>query len=150
MSKAKRMQLYHHDNGDLEFIRRDIIGQSATELDNTGEPARSWVDYLQALYYFKGYTRPGLLGMATGVIPSDAVQPAYGRHFHLELHDILSDEQRPPDGNALDNPYITAVAENRVVEITKAAKPRTVYDKLTLILAGALFIELLIWGVSFV
>ena len=40
-TKAMRMQLYHHDNGDLEFIRREIIGQSATEFDYNREPKRS-------------------------------------------------------------------------------------------------------------
>ena len=152
MGKAKRMQVYHHDNGDIEFRRLDIIGQSVTEMDNTGEPARSWVDYLQALYYFRGYTLPGAIGFAKGSIPADAVMPAYGRHFHLELHDILSDDQRPPDNDkgTLESPYITAVAETRVVEITKAAKPRSIYDKLTLILGAALFCELIIWGVSHV
>lgn len=136
---AKRMQLYHHDNGDLEFIRRNIIGQSASEIDNTGDPKRSWIDYYQTLYPFNGYKR----------IPADAVQLAYGRHFHLEIHDILSEEQRPPEGDAMDIPFITSIAEARAAEITRAAKPHTMWEKLTWILGLALLIELLIWGIGY-
>lgn len=136
---AKRMQLFHHDNGDLEFIRRKIVGESATEFDNTGDPKRSWIDYYQTLYPFNGYKG----------IPADAVQLAYSRHFHLEIHDILADEQRPPDGNSMNTPFITAIAEARAIEITKAAKPRTIYEKLTWILGSALLIEMLIWGISY-
>ena len=136
---AKRMQLFHHDNGDLEFIRRKIVGESATEFDDTGDPKRSWIDYYQTLYPFNGYKG----------IPADAVQLAYSRHFHLEIHDILSDEQRPPDGNSMNTPFITAIAEARAIEITKAAKPRTIYEKLTWILGSALLIEMLIWGISY-
>lgn len=137
---AQRLQLFHHDNGDLEFIRRKIIGESATELDNTGNPKRSWIDYFQTLYPFDGYKG----------VPADGVQIAYGRHFHLELHNILKKEQRPPDDNSLDSPFISAIAESRAIEITKSAKPRTIYEKLTLILAGALTLQLIVWGIAYV
>lgn len=138
-TKTKRMQLYHYDNGDLEFIKRDIIGESATELDNTGEPVNSWWDPYATLYPFDGYKK----------IPSDAVQLAYGRHFHLEIHDILSNEQRPPNEDSMDTPWITAIAEARCVEITKAAKPKTIYEILTKILGLALIIEMIIWGIGY-
>ena len=84
--KELRTQLYHYDNGDVEFIRRPLIGGSPTELDDSGNPTRSWIDYFETLYAFDGY----------GNIPADTVQLAYGRHFHLEIHDILSEEIRPP------------------------------------------------------
>jgi len=138
-TKAKRMQLFHHDNGDLEFIRREIVGESATEFDNTRDPKRSWIDYYQTLYPFDGYKS----------IPADVIQLAYSRHFHLEVHDILTEEQRPPESDSLDNPFITAIAEARAVEITKAAKPKTIYEKLTWILGAALLIEMLIWGIGY-
>lgn len=133
------MQLFHHDNGDLEFIRRPIVGQAVAEYDNTMSPLRAWIDYYQTLYHFDGYKG----------VPADAVQLAYPRHFHLELHDILPDSMRPPDDNAMDSPFITAISESRAVEITKSAKPRTVYEKLTWILGAAIFVELIVWGVSF-
>jgi len=135
----KRMHLYHHDNGDLEFIRRELVGESATEFDNTHVPKRSWWDPFATLYPFDGY----------GGIPADAVQLAYGRHFHLEIHDILPDDKRPPEDNSMDTPWITAIAEARCVEITKSAKPRTIYETLTLILGAGFIIELLIWGLSY-
>ncbi len=135
----KRLQLYHHDNGDLEFIKRPIMGESSVEIDNTGEPIRAWLDKFQTLYPFDGY----------GKVPADAVQLTYGRHFFLELHNILPDIERPPEDNAMDNPFITAIAEARAIEVTKSAKPRTIYEKLTWILGAALFIELLIWGISY-
>ena len=136
----KRMQLYHHDNGDLEFVKRNIIGESATELDNTGDPKRSWIDYYQSLYPFDGYMN----------IPADIVQLAYSRHFHLEIHDILDDKKRPPDTDvdSMNTPFITQIAEARAMEITKAAKPRSAWEKMTWILGAALFVELLIWGIS--
>ena len=136
---AYRLQLYHHDNTDLEFVKRRIIGQSATELDNTGDPKRSWVDYYQTLYPFDGYKG----------IAADAVQLAYGRHFHLEMHDILPEELRPPEDISMDSPYISAIANARVVEITKAAKPRTIYETLTWILGSALLVEFIIWGIAY-
>lgn len=138
-TKQKRMQLYHYDNGDLEFIRRDIIGESATEMDNTNEPGRSWWDPYATLYPFDGYKR----------IPADAIQLAYGRHFHLELHDILTEEQRPPDGDSMNTPFITAIAEARAAEITRSAKARTVWEKITWMLSVALLIEMLIWGIGY-
>ena len=138
-TKIKRLQLYHYDNGDLEFIKRDIVGESATEFDNAGEPLGSWWDPYATLYPFDGYKN----------ISADAVQIAYGRHFHLEIHDILSDEQRPPNEDSMDTPWITAIAEARCVEITKAAKPKTIYEILTKILGGALIIEMLIWGIGY-
>lgn len=137
--RVKRLQLYHHDNGDLEFIKRDIIGQASVEKDNTSEPVRSWLDFYQTLYPFDGYKG----------ISADAVQLAYGRHFHLEIHDILSDEQRPPDDDAMDSPFITSIAEARAIQITKTAKPRTVWEKLTWILGAALFAEILLWGITY-
>ena len=137
--QVERMQFFHHDNGDIEFIKRKVVGESATEFDNTGEPKNSWWDPYATLYPFDGYKG----------IPAGAIQMAYGRHFHLEIHDILSDEQRPPDGDAMNNPWITSIAEARCVEITRSAKPRTIYEKLTLILGSALIIELLIWGIGY-
>ena len=135
----KRMQLYHHDNGDLEFIRREIIGESTTEFDNTRMPIRSWWDPFATLYPFDGYKG----------IPADTIQLAYGRHFHLEIHDILPDDLRPPADDSMDSPFISAIAEARCVELTKSAKPRTIYEKLTLILGAGFIIELLIWGLSY-
>jgi len=135
----KRMQLFHHDNGDLEFIKRKIIGESASEIDNTGAVKNSWWDPYATLYPFDGYKNT----------PADAIQMAYGRHFHLEIHNILPDEQRPPNSDAMNHPWITGIAEARAVEITKAARPKTIYEKLTLILGVALIIELLVWGISY-
>lgn len=135
----QRLQLFHHDNGDLEFIKRTIIGESATEIDNTGSPKRSWIDYYQTLYPFDGYKG----------VPADAVQLAYSRHFHLEIHNILKPEQRPPDNNALDSPFISAIAESRAIEITKSAKPRTIYETLTLILGASLALEIIVWGIAY-
>ena len=139
-TKIKRIQLFHHDNTDLEFITRDIVGESATEFDNTKEPVDSWWDPYATLYPCDGYKN----------IPAGAVQIAYGRHFHLEIHDILSEEQRPPNENSMDTPWITAIAEARCVEITKAAKSKTIYETITKILGGALIIEMLIWGIGYV
>lgn len=133
------MQLFHHDNGDLEFVKRTIIGESATEIDNTGSPKRSWIDYYQTLYPFDGYKG----------VPADAVQLAYSRHFHLEIHNILKPEQRPPENNALDSPFISAIAESRAIEITKSAKPRTIYETLTLILGVSLVLEIIVWGIAY-
>ena len=136
---TKRMQLYHHDNSDLEFIKRDIIGQSSTELDDTKTSKRSWIDYYQTLYQLDGYKN----------IPADMVQLAYSRHFHLEIHDILPEEQRPPDSDAMNTPFITAIAEARSIELSKAAKPKTIYEKMTWMLGLALLIEMLIWGIGY-
>ena len=138
-TESKRMQLYHHDNGDLEFVRRTIVGESATEFDDTGEPKNSWWDPFATLYPFDGYKG----------LPADAVQLAYGRHYHLEIHNILSEELSPPDNDSMLNPFITAIAEARCVELTKTAKPRTIYATLTLILGAGFIIELVIWGISF-
>lgn len=138
--KAQRMQLYHHENGDLEFIKRPVVGESVTEFDNTGDPKRSWIDYYETLYPFNGYEG----------VPADAVQLAYGRHFHLEIHNILNAEKRPPDTDSMvNNKFISAVAESRAMEIAKTAKPKVIYETLTLILGSGFIIELLIWGVAF-
>jgi hypothetical protein len=137
--KAQRMQLYHHENSDLEFIKRPVVGESVTEFDDTGDPKRSWIDYYETLYPFNGYEG----------VPADAVQLAYGRHFHLEIHDILKDDKRPPDTDSMiNNVFITAVAESRAMELAKTAKPKTVYEKLTLLLGSGFIIELIIWGVA--
>ena len=136
----KRLQLFHHDNGDLEFRRMEIVGQSATEFDHTKQPVAAWIDYYQTLYPFNGYKN----------VPADAVQLAYGRHFHLEIHDILPEDLRPPDDDALDSPFMSAIAENRAAEILKTAKPRTIYESMTILLGAAFIIELLIWGLSYV
>jgi len=133
---ATRTQLYHHDNGDLEFIKRRIIGESATEVDNNGEPKRSWIDFFETLYPFDGYKG----------ISADAIQLAYSRHFHLEIHDILDDKKRPPDTDVMDCEFISAIAEARAIELTKAKKPRTIYEKLTMILSAVLAAEVIIWG----
>lgn len=132
------MQLYHHDNGDLEFRRLKIIGQAACDIDDKGDPKASWIDFLQTLYPFDGYKN----------IPADAVQPAYGRHYHLELHNILPEDLRPSDNGTLDCDYISAVADTRASEINKAPKPRTIWEKVTLGLMGAVFLELIIWGIQ--
>lgn len=139
-AKPKRMQLFHFDNGDLDFIEREIIGESATEKDNTGEPLNSWWDPYATLYPFDGYKK----------IPTAAIQLAYSRHYHLEIHDILNDEQRPPVGDdSMNSPFITAIAEARAAELTRAAKPRTIWDKITWMLGIALLIEMLIWGIGY-
>lgn len=134
-----RMQLFHYDNGDLEFIRRRLIGGSPTELDDGGHPHQSWIDHYQTLYPFDGYK----------TIPGDAVQMAYGRHFHMEIHDILNDDDRPPETSELDHPFISAIAEARAVEITRTAKPHSTYDRLMLILGTALILEFIIWGIAY-
>ena len=136
---AKRMQLYHHDNGDIEFIPRHIIGESATELNKDGTPNRSWIDYFQTLYQFDGYKN----------IPAEAIQLAYSRHFHLEIHNILPEDKRPPDGDSMNNAFITAIAETRAVEINKAKKPHTIYEKMTYLLGSVVIMEMLIWGISY-
>jgi len=133
------MQLYHYDNGDLEFIKRPMVGGSPTELDENAMPKRSWVDYYQELYPFDGYRS----------IPADAVQLAYGRHFHMEVHDILEDDNKPPDKSELDSPFISAIAEARAVEITRAAKPHSSYDRLILFLGSSLVLEVIIWGIAY-
>ena len=139
-AKPKRMQLFHYDNGDLDFIERLIIGESATEMDNQNEPVNSWWDPYATLYPFDGYKK----------IPAAAIQLAYSRHYHLEIHDILTEEQRPPDGDdSMDSPFITAIAEARAAELTRSAKPRTVWEKLTWMLGVALLIEMLIWGIGY-
>lgn len=138
-TKIKRIQLFHHDNTECEFKKRDIVGESATEFDSTGEPVDSWWDPYAVLYPFDGYRG----------IPAGVVQMAYGRHFHLEIHDILKEEQRPPAENSMDTPWIAAIAEARCVEITKAAKPHSIYATLTLILGAGFIIELLIWGFGY-
>ena len=135
----QRLQLFHHDNGDLEFIYRKIIGESSAELDNKGEAINNWWDPYSTLYPFDGYKG----------IAADAVQLAYARHFHLEIHDILPNVQRPPEDDAMDNPWISAIAEARCVEITRTAKPRTIYETLTMILGAGFIIELLIWGIGY-
>ena len=134
-----RMQLFHYDNGDLEFIRRPLIGGSPTELDKAGNPQQSWIDYYQTLYPFDGYKS----------IPGDALHMAYGRHFFMEMHDILKDEDKPPETSELDHPFISAIAEARAVEITRTAKPNSSYDKLMLILGTGLILEFIIWGIAY-
>ena len=133
------MQFYHYDNGDIEFIKRHIIGESATELDDTKIPGRSWIDYYQTLYPFDGYRG----------IPADSIQLAYSRHFHLEIHDILQEQDRPPEGDAMNSPFIAAIAEARAIEITKAKKTKTIYENMTVLLGVALMIEMLIWGIGY-
>ena len=134
-----RMQLFHYDNGDLEFIRRPLIGGSPTELDSSGKPFQSWIDHYQTLYPFDGY----------GKLPSNAIQMAYGRHFHMEIHDILKDEDKPPETSELNHPFISAIAEARAVEITRTANPHSSYDKLMVILGIALILEFVIWGIAY-
>jgi hypothetical protein len=131
------MQLYHHDNGDLEFRRRDIVGQSVTEFNDRNEPIRAWLDLFKCLYPFGGYR--GISG--------DAVQLAYGRHFHLEIHNILAENERPPDDNSLENPFTSAIAELRGYLLTKTKKPKSIWDKLTIILGSAVGIEMVLWGI---
>ena len=108
-------------------------------MDDSANPTRSWIDYFETLYAFDGYRK----------IPADAVQLAYGRHFHLEIHDILSDEIRPPATTELDNYFISAIAEARAVEITKSAKPHSTYDRLILFLGIGFVMELIIWGIAY-
>jgi len=136
--QANRRQMFYCDDSDIEFRVRPIIGASVIQKDNTGEPVAAWSDFFQTLYPFDGY-----MG-----IPGGAIQLAYGRHFHLEIHDILSEEIRPPDDDAMDSPYIAHVAESRAIQLAKAAKPRTVYEKLTMILGGGLILEFLLWGLQ--
>ena len=137
--KEERTQLYHYDNGDLEFVKRPLVGGSPTQLDKAGNPRRSWIDYYQCLYPFDGFQG----------ISADAVQLAYGRHYHMEVHDILSDDIRPPESDKLNDPYITAIAEARAVEITKTANPHSSYDRLILFLGIGLVLEFVIWGIAY-
>lgn len=138
-NKPKRLEVYHEDNGDINFVYHDIIGRSTSEYDETGLSKRSWSDFYKNLYHFNGYEN----------IRADAVKPTFGRAFHLEIHDVLNDDERPPEGNKLNSPFMTAVAEDRFNDIARSKKPRTMYEKLTLMLGAALFIELLIWGISY-
>jgi len=134
--KALRMQLYHHDNGDLEFRKREIVGQSVTEFNDRSEPVRAWIDLFQTLYPFNGYK--GISG--------DAVQLAYGRHYHLELHNIMTKEDRPPDDGSLKSPFITKIAQLRGFLLSKAKKPKSIWDRLTMILGASLLLEMVLWG----
>jgi hypothetical protein len=135
---SKRWQCYHHDNGDIEYIPRIIIGQACHEIDDKGDPVASWADFYQNNYPFNGYKN----------VPSCAIAPAFGRHYHLELHNVLPDELRPKDDGTLDCDYISVVADTRASEINKAPKPRTIWEKVTIALMGAVFIELIIWGIQ--
>jgi len=137
-SPEKRLQLFHYDNGDREFVWRKIIGESATEMSG-GIPCASWWDPYGTLYPFDGFR-----GISSG-----AVQLAYRRHFHLEIHDILPKEKRPPESDSMNTPWITAIAESRCIEITKSAKPKTIYEKLTTIFGIALVLEMIIWGIGY-
>ena len=138
---AKRMQFYFHDNGDVEFRRLKIVGQSATEFNDRNEPVRAWYDLFQLLYPFNGYKN----------IPDDGVQLAYGRNYHLEIHPILKDELRPPESSdktpGIFNTFITGVAELQAFLLAKAKKPKSIWDKLTIILGVALTFEFIIWGI---
>jgi hypothetical protein len=131
------MQFYHHDNGDLEFRRRDIVGQSVTEFNDRNEPVKAWIDFFQTLYPFNGYKG----------IPGDAVQLAYGRHYHLELHPILDKESAPPDDGKLDSTFVSNVAKLRGFLLAKAKKPKSIWDKLTVILGACVILEMVLWGV---
>jgi hypothetical protein len=131
------MQLYHHDNGDLEFRRRDIVWQSVTEFNDRNEPIRAWLDLFQVLYPFNGYKG----------IPGDAVQIAYGRHFFLEPHDILADELKPKDDGDLSSPFISKIANLRGFLLAKAKKPKSIWDKLTVILGASVILEMILWGI---
>ena len=137
-TKAMRMQLYHHDNGKREFIRREVVTQSVIERDDTGQAINSWDDFFQNSYYFGGY----------GSVVSDAVQPAFSRHFHWEIHNVLPEGIRPPDGDLRGSTYISAVADNRGSELMRGRRPRTIYEKMTLILGTALICEMLLWGIA--
>jgi len=77
------------------------------------------------------------------------LQLAYGRHFHLEIHDILEDDERPPETSELDSPFISAIAEARAVEIARTAKPHSTYDRLILFLGIGLILEFVIWGIAY-
>lgn len=134
-----RMQFFFYDNNDVEFIRRPLVGGAPTALDAENRPVESWVDYFQELYPFDGYRN----------IPADAVQLAYGRHFFLEIHDILEDDNKPTDKTEIDDPYISAIAEARAVEINRTSKTQTNYDKLMIILGVALILEFIIWGIAY-
>lgn len=135
MGNAKRTQLFHHDNGNLEFRKLDIVGQSVTQFDPTGEPLASWFDPYEGLYPFNGY----------GNVPADAVQPAYSRSCHLEIHDILHDDLKPPnskDTNAKN--FYGWIADDRGNQIATTKKPRSIYDKLTLVFSIALILEIIL------
>lgn len=139
IKRARRMQLYHHDNGDLEFRRLNIVGQAVTEFDETNMPKNAWIDFLKSLYPFSGYKG----------IPADAVQLAYGRHFYLELNgqNILTPEEKPPNEDSINSPYITAIAEDRAVQLAQAKKPHSTWEKLTIILGIGFIIEMILWGI---
>lgn len=134
---AKRMQLFHHDNGDLEFRRLKVVGQSATEFNDRNEPVRAWYDLFQLLYPFNGYKS----------IPGDGVQLAYNRNYHLELHPILPEKEKPPEDGTLKSDFITTIAELRAFLISKAKKPKSLWDKLTIILGVSVVLEMVIWGI---
>ncbi len=135
----QRLQMHFHDNGNVEFRKREIVGQSSTEFDNTREPILAWLDKNQTLYQCEGY----------GNIPADACQLTCSRYFFLELHNILSEEEKPPEDGALDSPFLAAIAESRAIQVSKTKKPRTVYEKLTLWLGASLVLEIIVWGIRY-
>lgn len=135
----KRLQMHFYDNGNVEFRYRDIVGQSSTEFDQTKEPVLSWLDRFETLYQCEGYKN----------IPRDAVQLTCSRYILLELHDILQQKDRPPEDGSLDHPYLSNIADDRAIQVSKLKKPRTIYEKLTLWLGLALILEIIVMGVRY-
>jgi hypothetical protein len=131
------MQLFHHDNGDIEFIRRPIVGQSATEFNEHAEPERAWLDLYQTIYPFNGYKS----------IPADGIQLAYSRHYYMNVHPLLSKSMRPPEDGNIRNPYLTKISDTQGQLVAKAKKPRSIWDKLTVILGSAVILEMVLWGI---
>lgn len=128
------MHLY--DNGDIEFKHRELIGIANCDVQPvTNKPISSWIDYYQTLYPFEGY----------GGLPADMIQITYDRHFFLELHDLVPDDLKPPNDDAMNTPFISAIADARALEITKTSKPKQSYEKITWALIGCLFCEIMMW-----
>jgi hypothetical protein len=131
------MQFFHHENGDLEFRRLQLVGKGVTEFDSQNMPLRSWVDYYETLYPFNGYKS----------IPADAVQLACPRYYHMELHNILTDTKRPPKDGSFINKFISNWADSRGLDLAKAKKPKSAWDKVIIFLGLGLIIECVLWGI---
>lgn len=136
-AKARRMQLFHHDNGDLEFRRRDLVGQSAVEFNDQKEPVDAWEDKFQTIYPFNGFKN----------IPADGVQLACSRYPYFQIHPVLKGDAAPPKDGNIANPYYTKIADSHGMTLIKAKKPRAIWEKLTIIFGGFLFLEGILWGI---
>ncbi len=136
--KSLRTVLHHYDNGDLEFIKRPIVGESTQEFNNENYPIKAWADYFEPLSPCNGYKDIG----------ADAIQLTNERHFSFEVHDILSNDRRPPEAGQEKDNFISAIADARGMEVLRTTRAKSVYEKLTLIGGAVIILQVLGWGVS--